>query len=58
MAGVGGQGGIMEVHKRKQLGTWILIHFVLLILELIFYCLSIWQVDKFYEETDTVRPSF
>ncbi|VDM36432.1 unnamed protein product, partial [Hydatigera taeniaeformis] len=47
IAAVSGRGGVMEVQKRKPLGPLIIVHFLLMILELIFYCLSIWQVVVF-----------
>ncbi len=40
----------MEVHKRKHVGTWVLIHLINLFIEMVFYCLSIWQIDDLYKE--------
>lgn len=55
IAAVSGQGGVMEVQKRKPIGTLIFVHFILMILELIFYCLSIWQVVVLYKDSNNVR---
>ncbi|VUZ41339.1 unnamed protein product [Hymenolepis diminuta] len=46
---VSGQGGVFETEKRKSLWIWLLLHVFITILELIFYCVSIWQVNDLYK---------
>lgn len=49
LASISGRGGPMEVHKRKTVSTWVLIHLINMLFELVFYCLSIWQIIDLYD---------
>ncbi|KAM7538690.1 hypothetical protein Aperf_G00000048804 [Anoplocephala perfoliata] len=48
LAVVSSQGGVFDVGKRKNLWIWLLFHAAVLLLEFVFYCVSIWQVNALY----------
>uniref|UniRef100_A0A0X3NU94 sn-1-specific diacylglycerol lipase n=1 Tax=Schistocephalus solidus TaxID=70667 RepID=A0A0X3NU94_SCHSO len=44
IAGISAQGGALEVRKRRLLPFFVGLHLFVLVLELVSYCLSIWQM--------------